>query len=282
MIRFLRFGAMAMFLFAMADANAAFHLFRIDQIYSNADGSVQFVVLREAGGANGESFWAGLTLTSTHAGVSKTFSFPSNLPDSNTAGRRVLVATQDFADLGLVTPNFVMPKGFLATDGGTLNYAGVDQVTYAALPTDGVNAIDRTGTTVPNLATNYAGTTGSVTATATGFTPTVGLWWNPDESGSGYNFDVKHGVLVVTIFTYDGAGHSEWYLAAGPLTDNGTKFSATLDKYRGGQCVAAGCVYRNPGPPAGNDGSISITFTSATSATVTLPGRVTTIQPQAF
>jgi hypothetical protein len=283
MFKLLRFGAMAMVLFAMADANAAFHLFRIDQIYSNADGSVQFVVLREAGGANGESFWQGVTLTSTHAGVSKTFTFPSNLPDTNTAGRRVLVATQDFADLGLVTPNFVMPKGFLATDGGTLSYAGgVDQVTYTALPTDGVNAIDRSGAMVHNLATNYAGATGSVTAPAAGFTPTVGLWWNPDESGSGYNFDVKHGVLVVTIFTYDGLGHSEWYLAAGPLTDNGTKFSATLDKYRGGQCVGAGCVYRNPGPPAGNDGSISITFTSATSATVILPGRVTTIQPQVF
>ena len=102
--------------------------------------------------------------------------------------------------------------------------------------------------------------------------------------GDRLNFDVKHGVLVVTIFTYDASGHSEWYLAAGALQSNGatTTFNATLDKYRNGQCVGTGCVYRNPGPPAGNDGTLSITFTSPTSATVTLPGRVTNIQPQAF
>ena len=34
-------------------ARAAFHLFRIDQIYSNADGSVQYVMLRESTGSNG-------------------------------------------------------------------------------------------------------------------------------------------------------------------------------------------------------------------------------------
>jgi len=35
-------------------AQAAFHLFRLDQFYTNADGSVQFVVIREGTGSNGE------------------------------------------------------------------------------------------------------------------------------------------------------------------------------------------------------------------------------------
>jgi hypothetical protein len=282
--RLLRLCALATFLASASSAFAAFHLFRIEQIYSNADGTVQFIVLRESAGVNGENFWQNQALTSTHLGVANPVTFPSNLPSASTAGKRVLVATPGFAALGLVTPDYMIPNGFLATDGGTVNYAGVDQVTYTALPTDGVHAIDRTGATIQNVATNFAGKAGSVVLASTPINPVVGLWWNPDESGSGYNFDVKHGTLVVTIFTYDASGHSEWYLAAGPLATNGatTTFSATLDKYRNGQCVGVGCTYRNPGPPAGNDGILSITFTSSTSATLTLPGRVTNIQPQVF
>jgi hypothetical protein len=53
-------------------------------------------------------------------------------------------------------PDYIIPDGFLATDGGTLNYAGVDQVTYGALPTDGLMALERTNTVV-NRPMNFAG-----------------------------------------------------------------------------------------------------------------------------
>src|SRR4051812_18134603 len=66
---------------------ASFHTFAIDQIYSNADGTVQFVVLRETAGFNGAHAWTGHTLTSTHAGLSKPFTFLSDLPSSVTANR---------------------------------------------------------------------------------------------------------------------------------------------------------------------------------------------------
>jgi hypothetical protein len=109
--------------------------------------------------------------------------------------------------------------------------------------------------------------------------PQVGLWWNPQESGSGYALDYKHGVLVVTVYSYQQNGTPQWYLAAGSLPN--TIFSATLDKYTSGQCIS--CVYTGRPALAGNDGTITIDFTSATTATVTLPGgRVTQIQPQAF
>jgi len=284
-------------LLTVSVAFASYHTFRIEQIYSNASGTVQFIVMRESMNVNGESQWTDNALTSTHANTTAMYPFPKDLPgemddgygmmvQSPTANRRVLIATPGFAALGLVTPDYVMPTGFLATAGGTVNYAAVDQVTYPSLPTDGIHAIDRNGAVIQGIATNFAGQSAAVTAvTAPSLvTPAVGLWWNPNESGTGYNMDVKHGVLVVTVFTYDAAGNSEWYLASGPLvlSDAGTAFSATLDNYRNGQCVGIGCLYKNPGPPAGNDGIISITFTSATSATVTLPGRATSIQPQAF
>ena len=35
-------------------AHAEFHLFRIDQVFSNAEGTIQYVVMRESSGANGE------------------------------------------------------------------------------------------------------------------------------------------------------------------------------------------------------------------------------------
>src|SRR5438045_1974238 len=92
---------------SIAPAHAAFHLFRIDQVYSNADGSVQYVVIRESTGSNGENFWAGLQLRTTNAaGVSKTFTIPTNLPSSSTASRSVLIATAGFAALGLPAPDF--------------------------------------------------------------------------------------------------------------------------------------------------------------------------------
>src|SRR4029077_3463685 len=77
-----------------------FHTFVIDQAYSNADGTVQFVVLRESQGTNGENLWSGHAFTSTHAGVTKSFTFPADLPGTATAGKRVLIGTQGLAALG--------------------------------------------------------------------------------------------------------------------------------------------------------------------------------------
>jgi len=58
----------------------------------------------------------------------------------------------------------VIPNGFLPLANGTINYAGVDQVTYTSLPTDGTSAIDRSAMVVQNVAINFAGDSASVTA----------------------------------------------------------------------------------------------------------------------
>ena len=151
---------------SIAPANAAFHLFRIDQVYSNADGSVQYVVIRESTGSNGENFWAGQTLKTTNAaGVVKTFQFPSNLPSSSTASRSVLIATSGFAALGLPAPDFTIPARFIPTEGGSINYASVDSINLPALPNDGVLAVDRNGIPVAGTPKNFANATGAVTAT---------------------------------------------------------------------------------------------------------------------
>src|SRR5205823_9546641 len=123
-------------------------------IYSNADGTAQYLVLRESQGMLGQNGWSGRTLTSTHAAVIKSFTFPTDLSSNLTATKRVLIATQGFAALNLIVPDYVIPNQFLATDGATVNYAGVDQLTYPILPTDGANAIDHNGAPIPSVATN--------------------------------------------------------------------------------------------------------------------------------
>jgi hypothetical protein len=146
-LRSLFFAAALIVLQWMTPAHAAFHLFRFEQVYSNADGSVQYVVIRESTGSNGENFWAGLQVrTTSGAGVIKTFTVPTNLPSSSTASRSVLIATAGFAGLGLATPDFTIPARFIPTEGGTLDYAsGTDHINLPALPSDGVTAVDRNG-----------------------------------------------------------------------------------------------------------------------------------------
>jgi hypothetical protein len=197
MRRPLRLLALCTAAIAAGSAHASFHAFVIDQMYSNADGSVQYVVLHESLGLDGENLLGGHTLTATSRnGYTHTFTFPANLPGAQTAGQHVLLATRAFpvaatAKLDYVypppmdppgppappdppmpppaaasgAPDYVLPDRFLPTEGGTLDYAGVNRVTYGPLPTDGATAMARDGTSVPAVATNFAGVSTALQST---------------------------------------------------------------------------------------------------------------------
>ena len=231
-------------------ASATYHTYQIDEIYSNADGTIQYVVLHEAAGMNGQNLLGGHGLLSTSAGATATYVFPGNLPGGScsyyectpaaTAGSHVLIATHSFVSLGITTPDFVIPDGFLSTGGGTLSYAGVDQWTYGMLPTDGMNALFRDGSVRTNAATNFNGVTVSVTAPP----PPValnfqGLWWNPSESGWGINFAHQGDQIFATWYTYDTAGKAWW------LTMLATRTTSTGNSY-------AGTIFVDTGPPFNN------------------------------
>jgi len=140
----------------------SFHLYTINELYSNADGTIQFIELK-VGNANGESLWQGQTIKVVQGLTVHSFTFPTNLPSPATANTSVLIATQGFAALGIVTPDFIVPSGFLFTsDGATVNFANVDSVAYSTLPLDGSLSINRLGTTAVNSPTNFAGVTASV------------------------------------------------------------------------------------------------------------------------
>lgn len=138
------------------------HLWHFNEIFSNSSGSVQFIEL--ANHSDFEQFIQGLTVRSTATG--KTFTFPTNLPDFNTAHRHLLLATPGFASIpGGVTPDFTIPANFFATGGDTLHFDVYDSFTFPTpqLPTNGLNSLaTETRTIVVNSPTNFSQASGSI------------------------------------------------------------------------------------------------------------------------
>jgi hypothetical protein len=135
--------------------------FRITQLYSNQDGNWQFVELEEMAGKNGEDQFAGLTLSITNRyGVTKTITFATDLPSAATAGKHVTIVSQQLANdfSGFFVPDFVMPNQFLPTDGGTIDFAGIDSWTYDSLPIIWLSLL-RSGVGMNPIMQNFAGGT---------------------------------------------------------------------------------------------------------------------------
>jgi hypothetical protein len=138
---------------------AAFHLWDIQEVFSNADGSVQFIELFTT--FNSQQFVVNHDITTTADG--NTFTFPSNSP-SPTANRHLLLATAGFESLpGGVAPDFTIPSAFFDPLGDTINFVGADSITFTGLPTNGIDSLNDPGASIAtNSPTNFAGTTGSV------------------------------------------------------------------------------------------------------------------------
>src|SRR6185503_12801428 len=83
--------------FAPTPASAMFHLWTIREVYSNADGSIQYVELTTS--SDFQNVLAGHNLTATSDGSVVTFTFGSSLGSTSTGGHRLLIATPGFAAL---------------------------------------------------------------------------------------------------------------------------------------------------------------------------------------
>ena len=153
--------ALAASLALLSSAHGAFHLYDIQEIFSNADGSIQFIELFTAD--SGQEFLSGHTLRLeqiTPASTLNTFNF-SNGP-APTNNRTLLIGTASLTALG-VTPDFIIPAGFLTTSGTNkrVNFAeGTDVVNIATLPFDGVQSLN-------GLINNSSPTASSINAQAT-------------------------------------------------------------------------------------------------------------------
>ena len=155
---------------ASLGASAANLSYQVVEVFSNADGTVQFVQLREVAGQKGQQALAGKTLTVTRDGRSKTFTFPTDLPSAETANRSVLVVTPGYLNVPVrypefkaVTPDYVAFDQLLPAEGGTIDFAGSDPWTFGPLPRDGFSAVFRSGNAVrDNSVQNFGGATVSL------------------------------------------------------------------------------------------------------------------------
>jgi hypothetical protein len=155
-------------------SQAAFHLFQIGEVYSNASGTVQFVELFTD--QTGQNLLHFTSFTST----SHTFPFPTDLSSTATNNKHFILATPGYAALsGVPAPDYTLPvNNFFSTTGDTLTLQGGMEgpsLTFTAgqLPTDGLHSLNRaylgaftppptTFTTAVNSPTNFLGTTSSV------------------------------------------------------------------------------------------------------------------------
>ena len=133
----------------LSSGQASFHLWDINEVYSNSDGSVQFIELFTT--SNSQQSVNGKRITSTG---SPDFVFPSN-SGSPTANQHLLLAT---GDINGVSPDFVIPAGFLFTGAATVNFVGADLLSYVALPVNGFSSLDGAGNIEASASpTNFAG-----------------------------------------------------------------------------------------------------------------------------
>jgi hypothetical protein len=155
--------------FGTLPALAGVHLWRVKEIFSNPDGTIQFIEIATCCGSTSENFLSGQVLTSN----TNSFTFPSNVAGS-TLNKHVLLATSAFAALpGAPPPDHIIVDNFFSTAADTIAFSVYDTLIFSAgqLPTDGTTSLNKdpddttdTTFTAVNSPTNYAGQTGTITA----------------------------------------------------------------------------------------------------------------------
>lgn len=151
-------AALALTFTVALSAYGSFHTWKVNEIYSNADGSVQYVEMKESSGLNGQDLLPGHPITCTGPGGTKTFNFPSNLPNNLTANKYFIIGTSNLAAMpGGLKPDYLFTNTgpFLSLTTGTINFAGgFDVINYTNPPTDGSGAMIRSGATMIAVTTN--------------------------------------------------------------------------------------------------------------------------------
>jgi hypothetical protein len=151
-------------------ARAAFHLWSLNELYTNSSGTLQFIELTDPT-FGGNQFVNASTMSVSNIGNTMTnmFTFTHNLPNNtmpiNSLNHKFLIGTAGIQAAGGPAPDFIVPDGFLFQAGGSISYFNASG-SYTALPTDGTMSRIWGGSTnnAVNSPTNFAGQTGVVMA----------------------------------------------------------------------------------------------------------------------
>lgn len=155
----------------------------------------------------------------------------------------------------------------LATDGSAL-YAigaarfGVGAYVYAINPTTGA-----TGAPTQILIDNARTLSTTAPARPTG-TPQTGYWWTVGAGGRGIGIEVQGSTLMLGIYSYDANGYDSWTI--GTCTLSASSCSGNLQAYANGTTLSNLGVASTTPTTLGSPGAFALTFSSATTATLTI------------
>lgn len=145
-------------------AFAQIYPWSLSEIYSSPDGSIQFMELTTEP-APGGLLGSGYQFKASNPLGTLNHFYATGVSQFSGGGyQSLLFATTGFAQLpGAIAPDYIIPSGFLFTPGGSLleetlsGGFGSSTLSYSALPTDGMHALDANGDVVPAVAINFAG-----------------------------------------------------------------------------------------------------------------------------
>ena len=185
-------------------ALAGGHTWKVNELFSDSTGTIQYVGLRECCGGNGETGVPGHSILS----VARNYAITGPSLPPTTGFKTLLFATPAFAALsGVPAPDYIFPAGmvpFIATGGDTIQYFPGNSVTFGAgaLPTDGVHALNTpfggSQNVTCNSPKNFAGATATINL---GCTTVMG---DVDNNGARNTQDIAAFVRVVTGFPLGG------------------------------------------------------------------------------
>ncbi|MBL0140556.1 MAG: hypothetical protein IPP91_00380 [Betaproteobacteria bacterium] len=105
--------------------------------------------------------------------------------------------------------------------------------------------------------------------------PQTGWWWNAAEGGRGYSVEVAGNHIFFAAFLYDDTGRSNWYVATGNTSLDGSLFTGDLLKVTGGQTLTG--AYKPPNPVQ-SAGPFTLAFSDASNGTMVWPGGTVAIE----
>ena len=102
--------------------------------------------------------------------------------------------------------------------------------------------------------------------------PESGWWWNPAEGGRGFTIEVQNGIMFMAGYMYDDAGRATWYASGPTKMVSDSLYQGVWTQYGNGQTLSGG--YKGATVVNANYGSITISFSTPTTGTLTLPSGV--------
>ena len=107
------------------------------------------------------------------------------------------------------------------------------------------------------------------------FTPESGLYWDPNQPGTGFNIEIQDNFLFAVFYVYDEFGYPIWYTTSGFL-DGNSYFEGDILISEDGQCF--GCQWQQNNSYVTDFGQVQIDFITETQANVSYLGQTQNLE----